>query len=330
MLLNRAIENVFRLKNEATRKQILAKLPFNYADFVNVFSKNQNDELPPHRPSDYKIELLPDATLLRAHPLYSMSTEQLVALKEYLTENFRKEWIISSSAEYDSPVLFAKKPNDGLRLCVNYWKLNARTRKNTYFLPLIEKTLKHFSRTRVYIKLNIRQTFYRIRINEKSKDLTIFRIWFGQYKYKMLPFRFCNGLSIFQQYINFVLFLYLDEFCTTYIDDILIFSEDFSQHEHYVRQMLFKLRAAGLQADIQKSEFSTTETQFLGYILSTSGIAIDSIKVAAVANWKPPAKIKELQAFLGFCNFYRRFISDFNRVAKLFHRLTASFEWEWI
>jgi hypothetical protein len=91
MLLNRAIEDALRLKNEATREQILAKLPPNYADFVNVFSKSQNDELLPYRPSDHKIELLPNATPLRAHSLYSMSTEQLVALKDYLTENLRKE-----------------------------------------------------------------------------------------------------------------------------------------------------------------------------------------------------------------------------------------------
>jgi hypothetical protein len=154
-LLNRAIENAFRSKNEATRKQILAKLLLNYADFVDVFSKSQNNELSPYRPSDHKIELLPNATFLRAHPLYSMSTEQLVAFKEYLTENLRKEWIIPSGAEYGSPVLFAKKPNGGLRLCVNYRKLNARTRKNTYPLPLIEEILKRISRARVYIKLNI-------------------------------------------------------------------------------------------------------------------------------------------------------------------------------
>jgi hypothetical protein len=93
--------------------------------------------------------------------------------------------------------------------------------------------------------------------------------------------------------------------------------------------MLSKLRAAGLQVDIRKSEFSTTETRFLGYILSTSGITVDSAKVAAVANWESSTKVKELQAFLGFCNFYRRFISDFSRIAKLLHRLTAFFEWKW-
>jgi hypothetical protein len=179
MLLNRAIENAFRLKNEATREQILAKLPFNYADFMDVFSKNQSDELPPYRSSDHKIELLPDATPLRAHPLYSMSTEQLVALKEYLTENLRKKWIIPSGAEYGSPVLFAKKPNDGLRLCVNYRELNARTRKNTYPLPLIREILERISRARVYTKLDIRQAFHRIRISEEFENLTIFRTRFG-------------------------------------------------------------------------------------------------------------------------------------------------------
>jgi hypothetical protein len=108
-----------------------------------------------------------------------MSTEQLVALKEYLTENLRKEWIVPSGAEYGSPVLFAKKPNNGLRLCMNYRKLNARTRKNTYPLPLIEETLERISRARVYIKLDIRQAFHRIRISEESEDLTIFRTQFN-------------------------------------------------------------------------------------------------------------------------------------------------------
>jgi hypothetical protein len=179
MLLNRAIEDAFRLKNKVTREQILAKLPFNYADFVDVFSKSQSNKLPFYRSLDHKIELLPDVTFLRAHPLYSMFTEQLVALKEYLTENLRKEWIVSSGAEYGSPVLFAKKPNGGLRLCVNYRELNARIRKNTYPLPLIGETLERISRARVYIKLNIRQAFHRIRISEESENLTIFRTRFS-------------------------------------------------------------------------------------------------------------------------------------------------------
>jgi hypothetical protein len=126
-----------------------------------------------------------------------MFTEQLVALKEYLTENLRKKWIIPSGAKYGSPVLFAKKPNNGLRLYVDYRELNTRTRKNTYFLLLIGEILKRINRARVYIKLDIRQAFYRIRINEEFENLTTFRTRFGQYKYKILPFGFCNSLNTF-------------------------------------------------------------------------------------------------------------------------------------
>jgi hypothetical protein len=120
----------------------LAKLSLNYANFVDVFLKSQNNELFPYRSSNHRIKLLLNATPLRAHLLYSMFTEQLVALKEYLTENLRKKWIVPSGAKYGFPVLFAKKPNNGFRLCVNYRELNAYTRKNTYFLPLIEEILK--------------------------------------------------------------------------------------------------------------------------------------------------------------------------------------------
>jgi hypothetical protein len=126
-----------------------------------------------------------------------------------------------------------------------------------------------------------------------------------------------------------VLFPYLDEFCIAYVNDILIFFEDSAKHYEHVIQVLEKLRSAGLQADIKKSEFSIIKTKFLGYIISTEGIAVDSDKISAVMKWERPTRVKELQSFLGFCNFYRLFIEDFSRVAKFLHRLTAAIEWKW-
>jgi molecular chaperone DnaK (HSP70) len=126
-----------------------------------------------------------------------------------------------------------------------------------------------------------------------------------------------------------VLFSYLNEFCTAYVDNILIFSENPAKHHEHVIQMLEKLKSAGLQANIKKSEFSVTKTKFLKYIISTEGIAVDPDKISAIMKWERPIRIKELQSFLGFCNFYRLFIEDFSRVAKPLHRLTAATEWEW-
>jgi hypothetical protein len=126
-----------------------------------------------------------------------------------------------------------------------------------------------------------------------------------------------------------MLFPYLDEFCTAYVDDILIFSENPAKHHEHVTQMLEKLKSAGLQANIKKSEFSVIKTKFLKYIISTEGIAVDSDKISAVIKWERPTRIKELQSFLGFCNFYRLFIEDFSRVTKFLYRLTTAIKWEW-
>jgi hypothetical protein len=126
-----------------------------------------------------------------------------------------------------------------------------------------------------------------------------------------------------------VLFPYLNEFCTTYINDILIFSENPTKYHKHVTQILEKLRSAGLQADIKKSEFFVTRTKFLGYIISTNGVIINPDKMSVIANWKRFTKVKKLQSFLGFCNFYRLFIENYSRIAKPLHRLTAIIEWEW-
>jgi hypothetical protein len=126
-----------------------------------------------------------------------------------------------------------------------------------------------------------------------------------------------------------MLFLYLNEFCIAYVDDILIFFENPAKHYEHVTQVLEKLKSAGLQANIKKSEFSVIKTKFLGYIIFTEGIAVDPDKISAVMKWERPTRIKELQSFLGFCNFYRLFIENFSRVAKPLHRLIAAIKWKW-
>ena len=122
--------------------------------------------------------------------------------------------------------------------------------------------------------------------------------------------------------MNDVLFDYLDDFCTAYLDDILIYSENELEHESHVKKVLERLRKAGLQADIKKSEFSVKKTKYLGFIISTDGIQVDPEKIEVIQAWKPPTTVKGVQSFLGFCNFYRRFIQDYGRIARPLTRLT--------
>ena len=314
---------------EELQRQIDDKLPHpGYAGATLAhFSKMDSDVLPPHRPGvDHDIKLT-EGNNLTSSPLYGMSLEQLKLVKDYLDDHLRRGFITHSDASYASPVLFAKKPGGGWRFCVDYRKLNAITKKDAYPIPLIQETLTRLVRASVFTKLDIRQAFYRIRLSEDVEDLTTFRTRYGNYKYRVLPFGLCNGPATFQRYINKVLHGLLDDTCTAYLDDILIYSESPLEHEEHVAQVLRRLKEAGLQADIRKSEFAVKSTKFLGFIISTGGVSKDPEKVAAVRDWPEPRSLKGLQSFLGFCNFYRAFLKDYGRVVRPLTKLLKRGAW---
>src|ERR1035437_6677372 len=227
-----------------------------------------------------------------------MSTEELLATKEYILKNLYKGFIEHSHVPFIIPVLFVKKADGRLRFCIDFRKLNNLTRKDRYPLPLIDETLARISQARIFTKLDIRQAFHRIRMDPDSEELTTFRTRYGAYKCKVMPFGLTNGPATYQRYMNDVLFDYLDDFCTVYLDDILIYSEDPSEHQEHVRKVLQRLRDAGLQADIKKSEFNVKRTKYLGFIVSTEGIEVDPEKIAVVKNWRPPTTVKGVQGFL--------------------------------
>lgn len=301
-------------------EEIKAKLPPEYHEFSDVFDRSKADKLPPHRPYDHKIELT-DSTPPQSRA-YRMSPYKLQKVKEYLNENLSKGFITPSQAPYSSPVLFALKANGDLRFCVDYRKLNAITKRNRYPLPLIEEVIGKIVGCKHLTRLDIIAAFNKLRMHPDSEDLTTFITALGSYKYHVLPFGLTNGPSSFQQYINDVLWDYLNDFCQAYLDDILIYSKTRKEHRQHVAKVLTRLREAGLQADIKKCEFDVQETAFLGVIVSGQGLRMDPRKVEAVVSWKTPTNLKEVQGFVGFANFYRRFIRDFSKLVKPLVALT--------
>jgi transposase InsO family protein len=225
----------------------------------------------------------------------------------------------------------ARKPGGGLRFCVDYRKLNAVTKKDRYPLPLVDELMERLSRAKIFTKLDIRQGFHRIRMSPESEDLTTFRTRYGAYKYRVMPFGLTNGPATFQRFVNENFMEYLDDFLTAFIDDLLIYSNNELEHEEHVKKVLTRLREAGLQASISKCEFHVKRTKYLGFIVTTEGIEVDPEKTAVIAKWERPLTVKGVQSFLGFCNFYRRFIKDYSRIAKPLTRLTradVSFQWD--
>jgi hypothetical protein len=224
----------------------------------------------------------------------------------------------------------AKKPGGGLRFCFDFRKLNAITKKDGYPLPLVDELLQRVSKAVIFTKLDIRQGFQRIRMHPDSEDLTTFKTRYGQFKYTVMPFSVTSGPATSQRYINNALRDCLDIYATVYVDDILIYSESLEEHEEHVKAVLERLRKAGLQIALRKCEWEVTSTRFLGFIVSTEEVSPDSEKVAAITNWERPQTVKSVQSFLGFCNFYRRFVEQYSRLAKpLFNLTRKDVQWRW-
>jgi hypothetical protein len=214
-------------------------------------------------------------------------------VKKYLENNLKKNFIVANRSFFASSVMFMKKANESLRFCVDYRKFNQLTKKNKYSLSLIEKTLIHSNKTKYFIKLDIRQIFHWIRIaNVEFEDLTTFRIKFDVYKYRVLLFEFCNELITYQHYMNNVFFDYLDEFVSTYIDDILIYDNSKTKHIEHVKKMLQRLKNAELQANINKCDFFVHEIKYLDLIVKRDEIRINSKKIEIILQWATSQNFK--------------------------------------
>lgn len=207
---------------------------------------------------------------------------------------------------------------------MDYRALNAITKKDRYPLPLIRETLRTLSQATWLTKLDVSAAFHQIRMAKGEEWKTAFRTRYGLFEWNVVPFGLTGAPATFQRYINWLLRNYLDDFCTAYIDDILIFSSG-SQHDHRekVKQVLTKLQEGGLTLDILKCEFEVKRTKYLGYIIDVErGVSMDPEKVKAIRDWETPKTIKGLRGFLGFANFYRMFIKNYSEIVMPLTRLT--------
>ena len=287
-------------------------LPEELIEYQDVFSTEEAGRLPSHQGNDHAIETTADPPY---GPLYNLSTKELEVLRTYLDDALAKGWIQHSTSPAGAPILFVPKKDGGLRLCVDYRGLNKVTVKNRHPLPLISETLDRLNGAKVFTKLDLKDAYHRIRIRKGDEWKTAFRTRYGHFEYMVMPFGLTNAPATFQAYINKALAGLLDEFCVVYLDDILIFSNSEEEHIDHVRQVLQRLRQFKLYANPKKCQFLIREVEFLGFIVSTEGVAMDKSRIDTIQNWPRPKTYHEVQVFLGFVNFFRRFIRYYSRLA---------------
>ncbi|KAJ1601747.1 hypothetical protein NDA14_006061 [Ustilago hordei] len=273
------------------------------------------DKLPHHTEHDLHLKLIEGGKPPQG-PLYLKGPKEMSELRRYLDENLEKGFIRPSKSPARSPVLFVPKKDGGLRLCVDYRGLNEITVKNRAPLPLIEEQLFLLRKARIYTKLDLRAAYNLIRIAKGDEWKTAFGTQLGLYEYLVMPFGLANAPAHFQSFINDIFRDIIGVYVVVYLDDFLIFSDTEEVHVKHVTEVLTCLRSNRLFAKLSKCEFHTKTVEFLGYIIKPTGIEMDPEKVRTVKEWPMPESIHDIQRFLGFANFYRRFIAHFARIAK--------------
>ena len=208
-------------------------MPKLYCDLEGIFSEEKANELPVSSPYNHKIKLKEDCQPSYS-PIYPLSTPKLHVLRDYLHDNLAKRFIQHSTSSTSAPILFVKKKDGSLQLCIDYCRLNLLTKKNWYPLPLIGEALDWLSGAKIYTKLDIWVAYNQVWMKEGDEWKTTFWTWYGHYEYCVMPFRLANALATFQGFINYALQDLLDICCIAYLDDILIYSDDDTEHMEHV------------------------------------------------------------------------------------------------
>jgi hypothetical protein len=316
--------------HEEELNKLRSQIPPDYHEFLDVFSKAKADALPGHNPLyDHHIDL-EDRKQPPVGPIYNLSEVESAALRDFPQENLARNFICPSQSACGAPALFIKKKDGSLRLCVDWRGLNAMTRKDRYPLPLIPNLLDRLRESRVFTEIDLRGAYNLVRIAPGDEWKTASRTRYGSFDFLVMHFGLTNAPATFQRLMNSIFSDILDGFVVIYLDDILIFSKNPSDHAAHVREVLSRLRKHRLFAKPEKCEFSVDSTEFLGFVVSPSGVSMAQDKVDTILKWPAPRNVKQVQSFLVFANFYQRFIFNYSDIVVPLTRLTCKdVPWNW-
>ena len=234
-------------------------------------------------------------------PLYQMSKDQLLVLCKILTKLLDNGFIRVSNSPAAAPVIFVKKSGGGLRFCIDYCWLNEISRKDSYSIPRIDKTLRIIAAAKYISKMDVISVFHRIHVKDGDEWKTAFNTRFGLYEWLVTPFGLTGAPAMFQRYINWVFCDELDICCSAYIDDVVIYNDTQKEYHSAVLKIIRKLADAGLQLDFDKSEFEGGIIKYLGYLIEIGrGLRANSEKLKQFENGSRQQRSEGFVVFLDF------------------------------
>ena len=231
-------------------------------------------------------------------------------VKKHLQDLLERDIIAPSSSSYAAPIVVVRKKSGEIRLCVDYRRLNAVTRKDAFPLPRIDESLDALGGSKFFSTLDLASGYYQVKMSDADAHKTAFTCPFGLYEFKRMPFGLSNAPATFQRLMNSTMSDFIFSILLVYLDDLLVYSSDFEKHIAALEAVLDRLQQVGVKLNPEKCDFAQDHVHFLGHVVSAKGVATDPGKISAIEKWQVPSTVKEVRSFLGLASYYRRFVRD--------------------
>lgn len=266
---------------------------------------------------------IPTGSAPPSHERYRPIPPSLYAELRYLLQNMLTSGVVRESASpWAAPIVLVKKKDGNWRFCVDYRKLNALTQKDAYPLPRIEEALTGLKSARWYSTLDLASGYWQVEMHPIDREKTAFTTPFGLYEFNRMPFGLCNAPATFQRLMQWCLGNLVNDSLLIYLDDVVVFSPDFSSHLHHLEEVFQCLHNHGLKLQPAKCHLFQCRVTYLGHVISEQGVATDPVKTSAVRDWPIPQTVKQVKSFLGFAGYCRWFIPAFSTIATPLNALT--------
>ena len=304
-------------------------VPPYYHKYLRVFERGEADGLPPHRSYDCPIDLV-EGTVGKNQKAYPLNIMENEVLKVWIDELLRKGYIRPSNSTMGSPVFFAKAGNGEIRPVIDYRALNEITKRDNYPIPLTVQLVDQLQEARFFTKMDLRVGYNQVRIRRGDEWKAAFNCRYGKFEPLVMTLGLCNAPSVFQRFMNDILHEFIDKGVVIYLDDILIYARTLEELRGITCAVIERLMKHNLFLKPEKCEWEKQEVGFLGMRVSNRGVEMEEEKLKRIDEWPAPKTVKQIQEFLGFANFYRRFIAGFSKIGQpIFNLLQKGKKFIW-
>ncbi|CAB3992292.1 Transposon Ty3-G Gag-Pol poly [Paramuricea clavata] len=293
----------------------LSVLLDNYSD---IFVSGPNDPLGRTTVAEHSIDT-GDSRPVKQRP-YRIPVHLNTVVNKQVNDMIERGVIRSSNSPWSSPIVLAPKKDGDYRFCVDFRRVNSVTKKDAHPMPRIDEILDQLGGARYFSTLDLASGYWQVPLREEDMEKTAFSVGANHYEFTALPFGLTNAPATFQRMMGNILMGIKG--CLVFMDDIIIFSDTWEEHQRILDEVFRRIRAAGLKIKRDKCQFAQESVKFLGHIVSARGTEPDSSKVEAVREFATPTSLTDVRAFVGMASYYRRFIKNFADIAAPLHDLT--------